>query len=190
MVVKLDIFVFSSRNEDDVDVSQIPDPSPSDTSTKTISENSQSNLQEILDKSNERKDPEKPITKDNPKKRNAPSPGVLSPLSVSSPRHGQKNDSTGKKYKMPRRDVPSKLRTMLEPTVTQTIEKKVFKKPAGRWDSVMNKISKNEQNKTNFKDIKSKVFNDVNVNMPPRSAENRKNNLKPVMNQNVSNSKL
>lgn len=189
------------RNDDEIDNEHEPenvpqhnqtiDVSPSD-SSKTISENSQSNLQEILHKtveSNEIIDSSLDKTiKENPKKRNAPSPGISSPSSLSSPRHQSKDENAAKKYKMPKREVASKVKAMLEPNQTPTSEKKSIKKPVNRWDAVMNKISKNEQNKTNLKEIKSKVFESVNLsNLPPttRTNEQRKTNVRPVVNQNI-----
>ncbi|XP_056630138.1 uncharacterized protein LOC130440813 isoform X2 [Diorhabda sublineata] len=154
----------NTRNDDDFVNIEVPDISPSDTSSKTISENSQDNVQRIIDKSKEKKIEEKPVSKkDNSKKRNAPSPGISSPSSFSSPRHGVNDDNSSKKYKMPKREIPSKVRALIEPSNDPAIEKKI-KKPVGRWDAVMSKISKNEQNKTNLKDVKSKVFNSVNIN--------------------------
>ncbi|XP_050500457.1 uncharacterized protein LOC114343874 isoform X3 [Diabrotica virgifera virgifera] len=164
----------NTRNEDDFIRMEVPDVSPSDTSSKTISENSQDNIQQIIEKSAEKK-AEQAISKDNPKKRNAPSPGISSPSSFSSPRHGAKDDSAAKKYKMPKREVVSKVKAMIDPPNEQNNEKKTVKKPAGRWDAVMSKISKNEQNKTNLKEVKSKVFNAVNNNtaVPQRKAVTR-----------------
>lgn len=165
------------------------DVSPSD-STKTISENSQSNIQEVLQKSaksNEINDTSLDKTvKENPKKRNAPSPGISSPSSLSSPRH-LKEENAAKKYKMPKRDVASKVKAMLVEPSAIPQEKKSLKKPVNRWDAVMNKISKNEQNKTNLKEIKSKVFDGVNLSTQSNSTRNneaRKASIHTVANQN------
>ncbi|XP_072380104.1 uncharacterized protein toc isoform X2 [Diabrotica undecimpunctata] len=164
----------NTRNEDDFIRMEVPDVSPSDTSSKTISENSQDNIQQIIEKSAEKK-AEQALSKENPKKRNAPSPGISSPSSFSSPRHGAKDDNSAKKYKMPKREVVSKVKAMIDPPNEQNNEKKTIKKPVGRWDAVMSKISKNEQNKTNLKEVKSKVFNAVNNNtvVPQRKAVTR-----------------
>ncbi|KAJ8920030.1 hypothetical protein NQ315_011680 [Exocentrus adspersus] len=157
------------RNEEDISNHQVPDTSPSsDASSKTISENSQNHLQDILEKGSSqyvKKEVDKTIPKDNSKKRNASvSPVISSPSSISSPRHGAKEENYAtKKYKMPKRDVTSKVKAMLEPNQLQQNEKKSFKKPAGRWDAVMKKISTCEQNKTNLKEVKSKVFDTVPV---------------------------
>lgn len=155
-----DIESSNTRNDEDVN-NLTTDVSPSDTSTKTISGNSQNNIQEILEKATIVDD--KDSQKENPKKRNAPSPVVSSPSSVRSPRHKEENAS--KKFKLPKREVPSKVKAMLESSPQP--EKKILKKPVGRWDAVMNKISKTEQTKTNLKDVKSKVFNNVNVQRAP-----------------------
>ncbi|KYB25579.1 hypothetical protein TcasGA2_TC034332 [Tribolium castaneum] len=168
------------RNEEDV---RTTDVSPSDTSTKTISGNSQNNLQEILEKS---ATAEEEVAKENPKKRNAPSPVVSSPASVRSPRHKEENAS--KKFKLPKREVASKVKAMLESS-PQSTEKKTVKKPVGRWDAVMNKISKTEQ-KTNLKDVKSKVFNSVNVGPVQRQTEVRKPGLRQPSSVKSPNTKL
>ncbi|CAH1112740.1 unnamed protein product [Psylliodes chrysocephalus] len=178
----------NTRNDDDFN-NLVPDISPSDTSSKTISENSQNNINQIIEKTIEKKIDDGIVQKDNPKKRNAPSPGISSPSSFSSPRHTSKDDSTGsaKKYKMPKREVPSKVKAMMEPVGDQNAEKKLVKKSVGRWDAVMSKISKNEQNKTNLKEVKSKVFSSVNVNtgVPQRKVVTRNTG-----NQKNPNSKL
>ncbi|KAJ8936317.1 hypothetical protein NQ318_008420 [Aromia moschata] len=178
----------NTRNEDDITPNQVPDVSPSETSSKTVSENSQTNLHEILEKNSNKmnkKDSEKSPQKENSKKRNAPSPGASSPSSISSPRHGAKEENPVKKYKMPKRDVESKVKAMMEPIQVQQTEKKTVKKPVGRWDAVMNKISKNDQTKTNLKDVKSKVFSSVNVNIvnSQRQNEIRKQNARTLGNQ-------
>lgn len=163
-----DIYVNNRENMDssgiftDIESNQrneetIPDISPSDTSSKTISGNSQNNLHK--DEYNEVNKEEN--NKENTKKRNAPASPVSGSSSIRSTR--LKEENTVKKYKMPKREVASKVKTMLE--TTSSGDKKTVKKPAGRWDAVMNKISKNEQNKTNLKEVKSKVFNSLNVNI-------------------------
>lgn len=184
------------RNEDEIEndhdnensCTVPPDVSPSD-SSKTISGNSQSNLQEILQQNvslNDTNESLNKTVKENPKKRTAPSPGISSPSSLSSPRHHSKDENAAKKYKMPKREVASKVKAMIGPSQSPSAEKKVVKKPVNRWDAVMNKISKNEQNKTNLKDIKSKVFDNVHLNNSPSIPRNetRKTNQRPVVNQN------
>lgn len=182
----------NTRNEEDPP-NEVPDASPSDASSKTISENSQNNLQEVLEKNSSKhdnKDADKTPQKDNPKKRNAPSPAVSSPSSISSPRHGAKEENAAKKYKMPKRDVASKVKAMLEPNIIQQNDKKSVKKPVGRWDAVMKKISTNEQTKTNLKEVKSKVFDNVAAKKVgvQRQIE-RKPNVRPAGNPKSPNSK-
>ncbi|CAG9819041.1 unnamed protein product [Phaedon cochleariae] len=174
----------NTRNEEQADVS------PSDTSSKTISENSQNNIKDVFDKTLVKKESDSSMLKENPKKRNAPSPGVSSPSSFSSPRHVSKEENIAKKYKMPKRDVASKVKAMLEPNRVQP-EKKSVKKPVGRWDAVMNKISKSEQTVPK-KEIKSKVFNNINVNtgVSPRQSELKKSGSRTIMNQKSPNNKL
>lgn len=158
------------------------DVSPSDVSSKTISENSQnhdmhdtstitntptptnnyiSGSKKSLDKSCSTPVKESPNTK----KRIASSPVNSSPMCNMSPRHlnSSKNDSSSaKKYKMPNREVVSKVKSMLDLNRTSPVgsEKKV-KKITNRWDAVMSKISKNDENKSNLKDVKSKVCTNV-----------------------------
>lgn len=77
-----------------------------------------------------------------------------------------------KKYKMPRRDVASKVKTMLtKPNEDETIEKRPSPKAAkkgGRWDAVMNKISAGKSEvKPNLKEVKSKVTSLPKVRTPP-----------------------
>ncbi|XP_074031598.1 uncharacterized protein [Leptinotarsa decemlineata] len=183
------IFTDIESNPRNEEALEAPDASPSDTSTKTISENSQDNLQEVLDKTIENKELDK--AKDNPKKRNAPSSGILSPSSLSSPRH-LKEENVAKKYKMPKRDVASKVKAMLEPSRVPTADKKPSKKPAGRWDAVMNKISKSDQSKANLKEVKSKVFSEVNVNtgVGQRQDTSRKPINRSIGSQKSPNNKI
>ena len=180
----------NTRNEEDPrDASNLAtDVSPSDTSSKTISGNSQNNIQEILEKAaaNVEDKEQTKIQKENPKKRNAPSPVVSSP-SVRSPRHA-KEENVSKKFKLPKREVPSKVKAMLESSPQG--EKKIStKKTVGRWDAVMNKISKTEQ-KTNLKEVKSKVFSSVNVGNVQRQNEVRKVGPRQAASQKSPNTKL
>ncbi|XP_063921351.1 centrosomal protein of 164 kDa isoform X2 [Zophobas morio] len=179
----------NTRNEEDPrDASNLAtDVSPSDTSSKTISGNSQNNIQEILEKAaaNVEDKEQTKIQKENPKKRNAPSPVVSSP-SVRSPRHA-KEENVSKKFKLPKREVPSKVKAMLESSPQG--EKKIStKKTVGRWDAVMNKISKTEQ-KTNLKEVKSKVFSSVNVGNVQRQNEVRKVGPRQAASQKSPNTK-
>ncbi|RZB40792.1 CAP GLY domain containing protein, partial [Asbolus verrucosus] len=182
----------NTRNEEDSHDSNnmTTDISPSDTSSKTISGNSQNNIQEILDKAATKSDDkDKTMQKDNPKKRNAPSPVISSPSSVRSPRH-VKEENASKKFKIPKREVASKVKAMLESSPQGSDKKNNAKKPVGRWDAVMNKISKTEQTKTNLKDVKSKVFNSVNVGNVQRQNDVRKAGVRQVSNQKSPNTKL
>nr|CAH7737059.1 unnamed protein product [Callosobruchus chinensis] len=157
------------RTEEDVVGDAIPDPSPSDTSTKTISViNSQNNLQDILNKKNESKEiVEKQVPKDNPKKRNAPSPRLFTASPVRS-----KEESIVKKYKVPKREVTSKVKSMIKSPQVQTPDTE-RKKPVGRWDAVMSKITKTDPNKTNLKEVKSKVYNNVRPAVIQKSPNNK-----------------
>ncbi|KAH0809603.1 hypothetical protein GEV33_013187 [Tenebrio molitor] len=181
----------NTRNEEDShDANNMTtDVSPSDTSSKTISGNSQNNIQEILDKTAKADDKDKTMQKDNPKKRNAPSPIISSPSSVRSPRHA-KEENVSKKFKMPKREVASKVKAMLESSSPASEKKIGVKKPIGRWDAVMNKITKTEQTKTNLKDVKSKVFTSVNVGNVQRQNDARKTGVRQASNQKSPNTKL
>ncbi|XP_060527561.1 uncharacterized protein LOC132702794 isoform X2 [Cylas formicarius] len=180
-----------NKNEDDLDdapgliigKSDNTDVSPTESSTKSISENSQNNVQALPKLSgSDTKKMDTSSKESNPKKRNAPSPGVSSPSSMSSPRHVNNVDGSAKKYKIPKRDVVSKVKVAMEQrSAIQNPEKKAIKKSAGRWDAVMNKISGNEQNKMNLKEVKSKVFNNINLGTPSgqKSNEVRKPGVRP-----------
>lgn len=161
------------------------DVSPSE-STKTVSPNSQLNLKEMSEREMDDLDERTSVKTVNeyPKKRNADSP---SSTSQSSPRRS-KEESTIKKFKMPKRDVVSKVKTRLEETTPVSTEKKQLKKPVNKWDAVMNKISKNEQNRTNLKEVKAKVFD--NVNLGPTHKSNlpqSPSGLNSPNNNNVNN---
>lgn len=71
----------------------------------------------------------------------------------------QKSDT--KKYKLPNRNQPSKIKTMLETkslTPMNVTKTPITKKTPGRWDAVMNKISKGSNMSPNsLKDVKSKI---------------------------------
>ncbi|XP_019865579.2 uncharacterized protein LOC109594782 isoform X3 [Aethina tumida] len=156
------------------------DVTPSDTSTKTVSENSQSNLQ--------LKVPNKPVVpKENTKKRVISSPAAASPTNVKTPKSGSNMENASKKYKMPKRDVASKVKAMMSPNQNPNVEKKSVKKTVGRWDAVMDKISKNEQNKSNLKDVKSKVYV---TNENNKTMESNKLNVRQSPNQKTPNTKL
>lgn len=161
------------------------DVSPSE-STKTVSPNSQLNLKEMSEREMDDLDERTSVKTVNeyPKKRNADSP---SSTSQSSPRRS-KEESTIKKFKMPKRDVVSKVKARLEETTPVAAEKKQLKKPVNKWDAVMNKISKNEQNRTNLKEVKAKVF--VNVNLGTTHKSNlpqSPSGLNSPNNNNVNN---
>ncbi|VEN50917.1 unnamed protein product [Callosobruchus maculatus] len=47
------------------------------------------------------------------------------------------------------------------------------KKPVGRWDAVMSKITKTDPNKTNLKEVKSKVYNNVKPAVTQKSPNNK-----------------
>lgn len=114
----------------------------SDISSKTISENSQLNQPERKTESCQS------------------SPSHKS----SSPKFSKtKDDNVVKKYKMPRRNVQSKVKTMLELPKSKNIENQENCKPAAlkkgtnKWDAIMSKISDTKISTTKLKEVKSKV---------------------------------
>lgn len=173
----------NTRTEEESNHVEVPDVSPSD-STKTLSANSQNNIQEILDRTMEKKINVKELQKENPKKRIATSPVTSSPTA----RYGSKGVESSQKYKIPKREVVSKVKTLLNAVPMP----KVVKKPVNKWDAVMNKISKSEQIKTNLKDIKSKVFSDIQLSPMPKVTQNDSNRNSPraVASPKIVNNKL
>lgn len=171
----------NDNHNENLDVS----PSPSDTSSKTISNDSQNNVHVIINKtplriesnnntSNSQDADKMEIdTVDLGTKRMSPSPSSVasSPASLRSPRHTPRDDTSIKKYKMPKRNVASKVKAVLESTNQQNKELARInsKKPVGRWDAVMNKISKTPVVDKNFKEIKSKVFASPSSAITPSS---------------------
>ncbi|VEN62980.1 unnamed protein product, partial [Callosobruchus maculatus] len=59
------------------------------------------------------------------------------------------------------------------------------KKPVGRWDAVMSKITKTDPNKTNLKEVKSKVYNNVKPAVTQKSPNNK---LRRVRNRSSTGS--
>ncbi|KRT85943.1 hypothetical protein AMK59_857, partial [Oryctes borbonicus] len=187
----------SSADNDVKPNHQSIDVSPSDSSTKTISDNSQNNIL-ITPKtpgslqSPDSKNVSDSTVKEISPKRHTPSPSTVtsSPTSVRSPRHANKDDVL-KKYKMPKRNVASKVKAMLEPAPAPKVEKKTpTKKPIGRWDAVMNKISKNQdQNKNIVKEIKSKVMATITTTSTIK-IEPSKTSTRSVSSQKSPNNKL
>lgn len=146
---------------------EAPDVSPSDSSTKTLSDNSQNNITPLItNKSPPKLEESKEATQKQgdlgsaPSKRGSPTPSS-SPTNTRSSRHVVKEDPVSKKYKMPKRNVASKVKAMMEPSAQKGNATAAPKaKSAGRWDAVMNKISKTspDESKNKLKDVKSKVF--------------------------------
>lgn len=180
----------SADNNENQDVS----PSPSDTSSKTISNDSQNNAptagNRIIQKNEannnticKKSESMDVHTIELPAKRKSPTPSsaASSPASVRSPRHTPRDESSAKKYKMPKRNVSSKVKAVLESTTLQNnkeVTRAPPKKTGGRWDAVMNKISKTTNEKPNLKEIKSKVFSNHNAatvrqNGSPRTTNNK-----------------
>lgn len=180
-----DIETNTRAEELSIKIEKSDDISPSDSSTQTITEKSQANLHlSLVEQTETPAVPNQAITLEIQQKELPTSPSTVtsSPVSSRSPRHTSKIDA--KKYKMPKRNVPSKVKAMLEPSINspQKTEKKMpVKKVAGRWDAVMNKITMNnrESGKPNMKDIKSKVFNSylptVQNRESPKKSEQKPN---------------
>ncbi|XP_072159115.1 uncharacterized protein [Bemisia tabaci] len=87
-----------------------------------------------------------------------------------------------KKHKMPKRNVTSKIKAMLEEKpgneenrqpATSVSGRTPAKKPVGKWDAVMSKIAQNKQEQEDklkpcrLKEVKSKVFAGINL-APPK----------------------
>lgn len=140
--------------------------SPSESSTQTPTENSQ-NL--IRTKSNDTI-----VTSTTPNIKSASRESLKPPMPTTMNRHTSKPET--KKYKLPNRNQPSKIKAMLESNngALSTPKKPNAKKPPGKWDAVMNKISKG-QSINNLKEIKSKVF----CNNVTSSTDKSKKNLDP-----------
>ncbi|KAK9879869.1 hypothetical protein WA026_008372 [Henosepilachna vigintioctopunctata] len=178
----------SNTRAEELLVDEKIDISPSDTSSKTLSENSQNNLHEIIAKNlanNESKKKDSQI--ESAKKRGSSSPVISNTSSTTSPLHIQREDSN-KKYKTLKREVQSKVKMLLETNVSKS-EKKILKKPAGRWDAVMNKISKSDS-KTNFQEVKSRVFNGANTTPNSPIDAKKLNSSRLVNGQKSPNNKL
>ncbi|XP_017775385.1 PREDICTED: CAP-Gly domain-containing linker protein 1-like isoform X2 [Nicrophorus vespilloides] len=146
--------------------------SPSDSSTKTISEDSQGNINLILNKTPINETIIECETKSEDKTMTVTPPSPSSTV-ASSPASARNRSPKGdlKKYKMPKRNVASKVKAMLEPNNKENADTKkatttMPKKPAGRWDAVMNKISKSPSaDNRNLKEVKSKVFSSISTNV-------------------------
>lgn len=86
-------------------------------------------------------------------------------ISVTEKNKDEKRSFTLKKYKMPKRDVPSKLKSMLATSVQNGPNKTVLKKPERRENlSKKNSLELKTEYKTKaFKDIKSKVDSSLSL---------------------------
>lgn len=166
------------------------DQTPSDISSKTISENSQErqNEQNETIQNTSQIENTLSITPTNVETESKSSPGSCqsspSRKSITSPKlikPKEDNNTPTKKYKMPRRNVVSKVKTMLETTPkTNTIENQENRKSSkknGKWDVVMSKIT---DSKPKLKEVKSKVAcglsNDNRVSMIPKIGNTQQTN--------------
>ncbi|XP_018334467.1 putative mediator of RNA polymerase II transcription subunit 26 isoform X2 [Agrilus planipennis] len=177
-------------------------PTASDTSTKSISSNSQNNAHVLMSKNNNINNNKSVDDKLNVETKNAVNRSMETPakrksISVSSaasspdarsPSHASRKESTSQKsFKMPKRNVTSKVKAMLEndktpktkAPVINNVKKIETRKPVNRWDAVMSKISKAQNDSPKVKDVKSKVFNGFN-----------KENVVQNVNQKSTNNKL
>lgn len=86
-----------------------------------------------------------------------------------------------KKYKMPKRNVVSKIKAMIESSSKDEAEKEARRsqrstRKGGRWDAVMNKIEagKNEQRtRSGRKEVKSRVLQNLVLTPSVRSASKK-----------------
>lgn len=165
------------------------DKSPSDISTKTISENSQEIKEpELMDKTIIIEKCDSPMITESISGKQAKSPtqSVTSTASRKSSRSRtplSKDENPSKKLKMPKRNVTSKVKSMMEQKQNEIENKEnrktIARKPVGRWEAVMNKISKGQEedkSKIRLKEVKSKVSTRINenINFPEKRNENRK----------------
>lgn len=142
----------STRTDETNDTNKTLVPSPSGSSTKTLSYDSQN-----LKATPQHKSSTETILK------RSPSSIVSSPSSVRSPIHApSKEEPATKKYKMPKRNVPSKVKAMIGGGGggQQKSAGALKSKSAEKTESITGKISKKaaEEAKARLKDIKSKVF--------------------------------
>lgn len=86
-------------------------------------------------------------------------------ISVTEKSKDEKRSFTLKKYKMPKRDVPSKLKSMLATNVQNTSNKTVLKKPERRENLAKKNCLdlKTDYKTKSFKDIKSKVDSSLSL---------------------------
>jgi len=86
-----------------------------------------------------------------------------------------------KKYKMPKRNVVSKIKAMIESSSKDDAEKEARRsqrstRKGGRWDAVMNKIEagKNEQRTRSVrKEVKSRVLQNLTLSPSTRSTSKK-----------------
>lgn len=144
----------TSTRTDDANKTLVP--SPSGSSTKTISYDSQTQ---------KNTPPHKSSTETILKR--SPSSIISSPSSVLSPIHAAKEEPAPKKYKMPKRNVPSKVKAMIGAGGASQQQKSVAalkmngKGVVEKTEAISaGKVSKKaaEEAKARLKDIKSKVF--------------------------------
>lgn len=192
---RTDDFSDGERNKEPIET--IDDKSPSDVSTKTISENSQE-LREVVDPDAtlvnqpaiEECIQDKTISSGEPLK--SPTQSIASnPGSRKSPRTRTplpKEESPNKKIKMPKRNVASKVKTMMETKGVDSVNqenRKPSRKTVNRWDAVMNKISKVEDDKSKMRlsQIKSKVSTGISGGTTSKRTDNVKSEdaTKPKM---------
>lgn len=194
---RTDDFSDGERNKDVIKV--IDDKSPSDVSTKSISENSQELKILTVDVTltNETKMVE-PLQE---KMENTVEEKVKSPIqSLASTPNSRKNTRTrtslpkderpNKKLKMPKRNVVSKVKTMMESSKSVDSENQENRKPSrktvNRWDAVMNKISKgqdDQKSKLRLTQVKSKIACGITGHPTNKRNENNKSEeaTKPKM---------
>lgn len=95
-----------------------------------------------------------------------------------------KSDNPNKKFKMPNRNVTSKIKSMISSQPirkTPDDEAQENRKPRpnkkGKWDAVMDKIAQGQNEKKTqprLKEVKSKVFAQISVNAPETKRPNQK----------------
>lgn len=165
---------FENHRSSPVFLNVIDDMSPEGSTPSTRSECSQKNGSstkfdegfvplDVKDKKSEQLQVAGPETPRNSSKRN--SLNSDKGITVTDKSKDEKRSFTLKKYKMPKRDVPSKLKSMLATTVQNGSNKNVLKKPERRENlSKKNSLDLKTDYKTkSFKDIKSKVDSSLSL---------------------------
>lgn len=182
----------NNRMEVEVEVAPTEDKSPSDISTKSITENSQEIKESgdmdttLVNLCQTQVDVTIVCSEQIIEKPKSPTQSIISTTSSRKSQRTRtpmsKDENPSKKLKMPKRNVTSKVKSMMEHKqvdLENQENRKPIRKPVGRWDAVMNKISKGQEenkSKLRLKEVKSKVATGITgaVNTTSKRSETRK----------------